>query len=156
MPVFLQRSCEKALKLVIQRVTEASVSVDGTVTGKIGLGFVVLLGVGNDDTEDTARKMADKLVKLRIFSDQSGKTNLSLKDVDGEILVISQFTLYADCKKNRPSFLHAGNPELAERLYQIFLDQLRLQIKSVQQGVFGAHMQVSLCNDGPFTVLLET
>ncbi len=143
------------MKLVIQRVTEGSVSVEGNVVGQIGLGYVVFLGVGAQDTEETARKLADKLVKIRIFADADGKTNLSLKDVDGEVLVISQFTLYADCKKNRPSFCHAGNPELAEQLYEIFLEQLRPQVRSVQHGIFGADMKVSLCNDGPFTVLLE-
>ena len=143
------------MKLVVQRVTEASVSVDGSVIGKIGLGYVVFLGVGAQDTEDVARKLADKLVKIRIFADADGKTNLSLKDGGGAVLVISQFTLYADCRKNRPSFCHAGNPELAEQLYEIFLSQLRMQIPSVEHGIFGADMKVSLCNDGPFTVLLE-
>ena len=143
------------MKLVVQRVTEASVSVDGSVIGKIGLGYVVFLGVGAQDTEDIARKLADKLVKIRIFADADGKTNLSLKDVGGAVLVISQFTLYADCRKNRPSFCHAGNPALAEQLYEIFLSQLRTQISSVEHGIFGADMKVSLCNDGPFTVLLE-
>lgn len=143
------------MKLVVQRVTEASVSVDGAIVGKIGLGYVVFLGVGAQDTEDIARKLADKLVKIRIFADADGKTNLSLKDVGGAVLVISQFTLYADCRKNRPSFCHAGNPELAEQLYEIFLAQLRTQISSVEHGIFGADMKVSLCNDGPFTVLLE-
>jgi len=143
------------MRLVIQRVTEASVAVEQDIIGKIGLGYVVLLGVGEHDTEETARKLADKLVKIRIFSDTDGKTNLSLKDVDGEVLVISQFTLYADCKKNRPSFCHAGNPELAEHLYEVFMEQLRPQVKTVQHGIFGADMQVRLCNDGPFTVQLE-
>ena len=143
------------MKLVVQRVTEASVSVEQTIVGKIGNGYLVLLGVGAQDTEEVTRKLADKLIKIRIFADADGKTNLSIKDVDGEILVISQFTLYADCKKNRPSFCHAANPELAEYLYQVFIEQLRKQIPSVQQGIFGADMQVCLCNDGPFTVLLE-
>ncbi|MDE5563517.1 MAG: D-tyrosyl-tRNA(Tyr) deacylase [Oscillospiraceae bacterium] len=143
------------MKLVIQRVTEGSVTVDGSIIGEIGLGYVVLLGVGENDTEDTARRLADKLVKIRIFSDADGKTNLSIKDVDGEVLVISQFTLYADCKKNRPSFCHAGAPALAEHLYEVFMEQLRLQVKHVAHGQFGADMQVRLCNDGPFTVLLE-
>ncbi|MBR1555826.1 MAG: D-tyrosyl-tRNA(Tyr) deacylase [Oscillospiraceae bacterium] len=143
------------MKLVVQRVTEGAVSVDGNTVGQIGLGYVVFLGVGEQDTEETARKLADKLIKIRIFADADGKTNLSVKDVDGGILVISQFTLYADCRKNRPSFCHAGNPELAEHLYEVFLSQLRTQIASVQHGIFGADMKVSLCNDGPFTVLLE-
>lgn len=143
------------MKLVIQRVTEASVTVENSIVGEIGKGYLVLLGVGEEDTEDTAKKLADKLVKLRIFSDEDGKTNLSLGDVDGEVLVISQFTLYADCKKNRPSFCHAGKPELANRLYEYFMECLRPQVKRVAHGEFGAEMQVRLCNDGPFTVLLE-
>lgn len=143
------------MKLVIQRVTQASVTVDNQTVGQIGKGYMVLLGVGQDDTGETARRLADKLVKLRIFSDADGKTNLSLADVDGAVLVISQFTLYADCKKNRPSFTHAGAPDLAEHLYEVFMEQLRTQVRDVQHGIFGAMMQVSLCNDGPFTVILE-
>ncbi|MBE6850871.1 MAG: D-tyrosyl-tRNA(Tyr) deacylase [Ruminococcus sp.] len=143
------------MKLVIQRVTEASVTVENEIVGEIGKGYLVLLGVGEEDTEETAKKLADKLVKLRIFSDENGKTNLSVKDVEGEVLVISQFTLYADCKKNRPSFCHAGNPTLAEHLYEYFMECLRPQVKRVAHGIFGAEMQVRLCNDGPFTVLLE-
>lgn len=143
------------MKLVVQRVTEGSVSVAGEMVGEIGKGYVVLLGVGEGDTEETARRLADKLVKVRIFSDADGKTNLSIKDVDGEVLVISQFTLYADCKKNRPSFCHAGAPDLAERLYEVFMEQLRPQVRKVAHGIFGAEMQVRLCNDGPFTILLE-
>ncbi len=143
------------MKLVVQRVTEASVAVEEQIVGQIGRGYLVLLGVGEEDTEQTARQLADKLVKLRIFSDENDKTNLSIRDVDGEVLVISQFTLYADCKKNRPSFCHAGKPTLAEHLYEVFMEQLRPQVRNVEHGVFGAMMQVRLCNDGPFTVLLE-
>lgn len=143
------------MKLVIQRVTEASVTVNHNIIGQIQTGYVVLLGVGEHDTEETAKKLADKLIKLRIFPDADGKTNLALRDVDGEVLVISQFTLYADCKSNRPGFKHAGNPELAENLYEYFIQQLRPHVKSVQHGIFGADMQVRLCNDGPFTILLE-
>lgn len=143
------------MKLVIQRVTEASVTVEQEIVGQIGLGYLVLLGVGEEDTEETAKKLAEKLLKLRIFSDENGKTNLSLGDVNGEILVISQFTLYADCKKNRPSFCHAGKPELADRLYEYFMECLRAQGVRVAHGIFGAEMQVRLCNDGPFTILLE-
>ena len=143
------------MRLVVQRVTQASVSVEEQIVGKIGEGYVVLLGVGESDTEETARRLADKLVKLRIFADEEGRTNRSICDVDGEVLVISQFTLYADCKKNRPSFCHAGNPMLAEHLYEVFMEQLRPQVKHVEHGVFGAYMQLSLCNDGPFTILLE-
>lgn len=143
------------MKLVVQRVTEASVTVENQTVGKIGKGYLVLLGVGENDTEATAKQLADKLVKLRIFSDENDKTNLSINDVEGEVLVISQFTLYADCKKNRPSFCHAGKPDLAEHLYEYFMDCLRPQVKNVEHGIFGAMMQVSLCNDGPFTVILE-
>ncbi len=143
------------MKLVVQRVTEASVTVENQTVGKIGKGYLVLLGVGEHDTEATAKQLADKLVKLRIFSDENDKTNLSINDVEGEVLVISQFTLYADCKKNRPSFCHAGKPDLAEHLYEYFMDCLRPQVKNVEHGIFGAMMQVSLCNDGPFTVILE-
>ena len=143
------------MKLVVQRVTEASVTVEEKLVGKIGKGYLVLLGVGENDTEATAKQLADKLVKLRIFSDENDKTNLSINDVGGEVLVISQFTLYADCKKNRPSFCHAGKPDLAEHLYEYFMDCLRPQVKNVEHGIFGAMMQVSLCNDGPFTVILE-
>ncbi len=143
------------MKLVIQRVTEGSVTVEGETIGQIGKGYVVLLGVGQEDTEETARRLADKLVKLRIFSDADGKTNLSLADVDGEVLVISQFTLYADCKKNRPGFTKAAPAALAEHLYEVFMEQLRPQVRRVAHGSFGANMQVALCNDGPFTILLE-
>ena len=143
------------MKLVVQRVTEASVTVEEKLVGKIGKVYLVLLGVGENDTEATAKQLADKLVKLRIFSDENDKTNLSINDVGGEVLVISQFTLYADCKKNRPSFCHAGKPDLAEHLYEYFMDCLRPQVKNVEHGIFGAMMQVSLCNDGPFTVILE-
>lgn len=143
------------MKLVVQRVTEGSVSVDGRVIGEIGQGYVVLLGVGREDTEETAHKLADKLVKLRIFADENGKTNLSVKDVDGEILVISQFTLYADCRSNRPGFTNAGAPDVANHLYEVFMERLRGQVRRVAHGEFGADMQVRLCNDGPFTVILE-
>lgn len=143
------------MKLVIQRVTEGSVTVGQQIIGQIGRGYVILLGVGQDDTEETAQKLADKVVKLRIFSDGNGKTNLSLSDVDGEVLVISQFTLYADCQKNRPGFSHAGAPDLAEHLYEIFLERLSPQVRHVAHGSFGADMQVRLCNDGPFTIILE-
>lgn len=143
------------MKLVVQRVTQASVCVEGSTVGSIGKGYLVLAGIGREDTPEVVQRLADKLVRLRIFADENGKTNLSLHDVDGEVLVISQFTLYADCKKNRPGFTHAAPPELARELYVHFLDALRPQVKRVECGVFGADMQVSLCNDGPFTVILE-
>ena len=144
------------MKVVLQRVSGASVAVGGEVVGSIGRGYVALLGVGENDTKERADKMAEKIKKLRIFPDENGKTNLSIEDIDGEILVISQFTLYADCKKgNRPSFTGAGNPELAEELYEYFIKISEKMFRKVGRGVFGASMQVSLVNDGPFTVLLE-
>lgn len=144
------------MKFVIQRVTEASVKVDGKYTGKIKKGYLVLIGVGHGDTKEDADKYMKKMINLRIFEDENGKTNLSLKDVDGELLLVSQFTLYANCKKgNRPSFTEAGKPELAEELYEYIVEECKKEIDVVQTGVFGAHMEVSLINDGPFTVVLE-
>ena len=144
------------MKAVLQRVSGASVSVGGEITGSIGRGYVVLLGVGEGDTKKHADKMADKIQKLRIFPDENGKTNLSIEDIDGEILIISQFTLYADCQKgNRPSFTNAGGPELAEELYEYFIKISEGKFRKAGRGVFGAGMQVSLVNDGPFTVILE-
>ena len=145
------------MKLVIQRVQEASVSVDQEVVGKIGHGFMVLLGVSQNDTEEIADKMFQKLLKLRIFEDENGKTNLDIKSVNGELLIISQFTLYADCRHgNRPSFIGAGTPDQANALYEYFLSQCRKEIPVVEQGIFGAHMMVSLINDGPFTIVLDS
>ena len=145
------------MKLVIQRVQEASVSVDQEVVGKIGHGFMVLLGVSQTDTEEIAAKMFQKLLKLRIFEDENGKTNLDIKSVNGELLIISQFTLYADCRHgNRPSFIGAGTPDQANALYEYFLSQCRKEIPVVEQGIFGAHMMVSLINDGPFTIVLDS
>ncbi len=144
------------MKFVVQRVSEASVSIDGRITGKIGQGFLVLIGVADGDTKETADKYLKKLIGLRIFQDENGKTNLSLADVEGELLLVSQFTLYADCKKgNRPSFFKAGDPALAEELYLYLIEQAKKQVKVVQTGEFGADMKVSLCNDGPFTIILE-
>ncbi len=142
------------MKLVIQRVTEASVSVDGELKGEIGKGLMVLLGVGKEDTGETVRKYADKLLKLRIFEDENGKTNLSLADVGGELLIVSQFTLYADCRSNRPGFSGAGAPELARQLYDEFLAYCEGKAAKVAGGVFGADMKVALVNDGPFTIVL--
>ena len=145
------------MKLVIQRVQEASVSVDQEVVGKIGHGFMVLLGVSQTDTEEIADKMFQKLLKLRIFEDENGKTNLDIKSVNVELLIISQFTLYADCRHgNRPSFIGAGTPDQANALYEYFLSQCRKEIPVVEQGIFGAHMMVSLINDGPFTIVLDS
>ena len=145
------------MKLVIKRVQEASVSVDQKVVGKIGHGFMVLLGISQTDTEEIADKMFQKLLKLRIFEDENGKTNLDIKSVNGELLIISQFTLYADCRHgNRPSFIGAGTPDQANALYEYFLSQCRKEIPVVEQGIFGAHMMVSLINDGPFTIVLDS
>lgn len=144
------------MRAVLQRVTRASVTVDGEVLGKIGKGFMILLGVENSDTEEITDKMADKICKLRIFEDENGKTNKSLADVDGQLLMVSQFTLYANCKKgNRPSFTEAGEPHRAEELYEYMVAKAREQVPVVETGVFGAEMEVSLVNDGPFTVILE-
>lgn len=144
------------MKLVIQRVSQASVSVDNAVIGQIGKGYMVLIGVGADDTKELADKYIRKMLGLRIFEDENGKTNLSLKDVDGSLLLISQFTLYANCRKgNRPSFVEAGNPVLAEELYEYMIAKCREEVSDVQTGSFGAHMVVSLVNDGPFTIVLD-
>ena len=145
------------MKFVIQRVTEASVTIDGRVSGQIGKGFLVFIGVGQEDTKEIADKFIKKLIGLRIFDDEEGKTNLALTDVDGELLLISQFTLYADCKKgNRPSFVKAGAPDMAFKLYHYIIEQCSLMGYKVQQGEFGADMKVSLLNDGPFTILLDS
>lgn len=145
------------MRLVIQRAKNAKVTVEGLVTGRIDNGFVVFIGVSNTDTEEIADKMIKKLVSLRIFEDENGKTNLSIKDVDGELLLISQFTLYADCRKgNRPSFIYAGKPELASRLYDYFCDKCETEVKKVGRGIFGADMKVELMNDGPFTIVLDS
>lgn len=144
------------MRAVLQRVAKASVEVDGQIIGQIGKGFLILLGVSQEDTEAAADKMADKICKLRIFEDENGKTNLSLADVGGELLVVSQFTLYADCHKgNRPSFAKAGAPQEANRLYEYFMERCRLYADKVEHGSFGAHMKVELLNDGPFTLMLE-
>lgn len=145
------------MRAVIQRVSEASVTVDGQVVGAIGQGLLVLLGVGHDDSEQTAEKLWSKLARLRIFEDEAGKTNLSLADVGGQLLVVSQFTLYASCKKgNRPSFTDAAAPDEAERLYEHFVSLARRDVPRVDTGVFGAMMDVSLVNRGPFTLCLDT
>ena len=144
------------MRIVIQRVSEAQVVVEERITGSIGKGFLILLGVGSEDTKEIADKYIDKILKLRIFEDENGKTNLSLQDVGGEILVVSQFTLYADCKKgNRPAFINAGNPAMAQELYEYFLSRVKISLGCVQAGEFGADMKVSLINDGPFTIVLD-
>ena len=145
------------MKLVIQRVTHAQVSIGGNVVGKIGKGYLVLLGAGEGDCKEIAEKMFDKMIKLRIFPDENGKTNLSIGQVKGELLIVSQFTLYANCKKgNRPSFVDACNPKEAEELYEYFLELARERYGSCEHGEFGADMQISLCNDGPFTIVLDS
>ena len=145
------------MKFVIQRVTESSVSVDGKVIGQIGKGFMVLIGVAESDTEEIADKLIHKLIGLRIFEDENGKTNLSLADVNGELLLISQFTLYANCKKgNRPSFVDAGNPDKANALYEYNISKCKEQVDIVETGSFGADMKISLINDGPFTIILDS
>ena len=144
------------MKLVIQRVSEASVAIDGETKGQIGRGFMVLIGVGQEDTKETADKYIKKMIALRIFEDENGKTNLSLKDVAGQLLLISQFTLYANCKKgNRPSFIEAGAPDQAEALYEYIVEECKKAVPIVETGEFGADMKVSLTNDGPFTVILD-
>ena len=145
------------MRALIQRVAHASVTVGGRVVGEIGKGFLVLLGVTETDTDAEVTMLTDKLLKLRLFSDADDKTNCSIQDVNGALLVISQFTLCADCRKGtRPSFSHAAKPDEANRLYELFLAQCRAVVPHVDCGVFGAHMDVDLRNDGPFTVMLDT
>lgn len=145
------------MKFVIQRVEKASVSVEEKLVGSIKNGFVMFVGVCDSDSCEIADKMVNKMLRLRIFSDENGKTNLDLKSVNGELLIISQFTLYADCKKgNRPSFTKAGKPEFANELYEYILKKCSEEIPNVAHGIFGAHMEVSLINDGPFTIILDS
>lgn len=145
------------MRFVVQRVSRASVTADGKVTGSIGKGFLVLIGICSADSEEIADKMVKKLCGLRIFEDDQGKTNLSLADVGGELLMISQFTLYADCHKgNRPSFINAARPEQAEPLYEHILEEAGTYVPSVKRGIFGADMKVELLNDGPFTVIMDS
>ena len=145
------------MRFVIQRVQHAEVKVDGESTGKIDKGFLVLIGVAETDTKEIADKMIKKLLGLRIFEDAQGKTNLDLHAVNGELLLVSQFTLYADCRKgNRPSFIKAGNPELANNLYKYIISKCRESIPKVEKGIFGTDMKVTLLNDGPFTILLDS
>jgi D-tyrosyl-tRNA(Tyr) deacylase len=144
------------MKLVIQRVSEAKVEVDNKIVGEIGKGFLVLFGAGQGDAKEQADFLAEKLCNLRVFEDENNKMNLSIKDIDGELLVVSQFTLYADCKKgNRPSFIDAAKPEEANELYEYFMDRCKKLVKNVEKGIFGADMKVSLLNDGPVTIILE-
>jgi D-tyrosyl-tRNA(Tyr) deacylase len=145
------------MRFLIQRVTHASCTVDSCIIGQIETGFLVLIGISNEDTVEVADKMVKKLLGLRIFEDAQGKTNLSLKDVNGGLLLISQFTLYADCKKgNRPSFIGAGKPDFAKKMYEHIVASCKNQLPEVAQGIFGADMKISLLNDGPFTILLDS
>ncbi|MDO5042195.1 MAG: D-aminoacyl-tRNA deacylase [Slackia sp.] len=145
------------MRALIQRVTRAQVSIEGNVVSSIGKGYAILLGVGANDTEEQADKLWSKISKMRIFEDENGKTNVSLADVAGEVLVVSQFTLYANCKRgNRPSFTEAGAPDEANRLYEYFVELARKDVEHVGTGSFGAMMQVELVNDGPFTIWLDT
>lgn len=145
------------MRFVIQRVTEASVTIDGEISGKIGKGYLVLIGVADTDTKEIVDKMIRKMIGLRIFEDEQGKTNLSLADVDGGLLLVSQFTLYANCKRgNRPSFIEAGKPDMANEMYEYIIEKCRESVEEVQTGEFGADMKVQLLNDGPFTILLDS
>ena len=145
------------MRFVIQRVTEASVTIDGEISGKIGKGYLVLIGVADTDTKEIADKMIRKMIGLRIFEDEQGKTNLSLADVDGGLLLVSQFTLYANCKRgNRRSFIEAGKPDMANEMYEYIIEKCRESVDEVQTGEFGADMKVQLLNDGPFTILLDS
>ncbi len=144
------------MKLVVQRVKNSKVTVDNKIIGKIEKGFLVLLGVTHTDTKETADFLVKKLCNLRVFTDENDKMNLSIKDIDGELLIVSQFTLYADCKKgNRPSFVDSAKPEVAEELYKYFVEQCQKEVKNVETGIFGAHMEVELLNSGPVTIILE-
>lgn len=145
------------MKFVVQRVKSAKVTVDGNITGQIEKGYLVLIGISQTDNRQIADKMLKKLIGLRIFEDQDGKTNLDIKSVAGEVLMVSQFTLYADCKKgNRPSFIRAGAPDKAQELYEYLLEECKKEIPKTECGIFGADMKVSLINDGPFTIILDS
>lgn len=145
------------MKFVVQRVLSAKVSVDDNVVGKIGQGYLVFIGICSTDTEQIADKMVKKLIDLRIFEDSEGKTNLNLQSVAGSLLLVSQFTLYADCKKgNRPSFIRAGAPDMANALYEYIIDACKNVVPIVEQGIFGADMKIELLNDGPFTIILDS
>lgn len=145
------------MRFLIQRVNNAQVSIEQNIVGSIETGLLVFVGICEKDTKEIADKMIKKLIGLRIFEDENGKTNLDLKAVDGNLLIISQFTLYADCKKgNRPSFIRAGSPQMANELYEYILKKCKEQFPNIQQGEFGADMKVSLINDGPFTILLDS
>ena len=144
------------MKLVIQRVANAQVEVDKKIVGKINKGYLVLFGVKEGDTIDQADALAEKLCKLRIFEDENEKMNLSINDVEGELLIVSQFTLYANCEKgNRPSFVEAMEPKKANEMYEYFIERCKEKVKKVERGIFGADMKVTLLNDGPVAIILE-
>ena len=144
------------MRVVVQRVINASVEVNGQICGSIKKGLLVFIGIGDGDSENDCKRLADKIINLRIFSDENDKINLSLKDVNGELLIVSQFTLYADCKKgNRPNFTQAAKPDIANALYEFFVDYCKNLVPVVETGIFGADMKVKLLNDGPFTIVLE-
>lgn len=144
------------MKLLVQRVSSAKVDVDSKTVGKINKGFLVLFGVTHTDTKEIADYLVKKLCNLRVFKDENSKMNLSIKDVDGELLIVSQFTLYADCQHgNRPSFVNSAKPDMANELYEYFVERCRKEVKNVETGIFGADMKVSLLNDGPVTIMLE-
>lgn len=145
------------MKFVIQRVSQAEVVVEEQSVGKIDQGLMVLVSICNSDTKEIADKLINKLIHLRIFEDENGKSNLSVRDIHGNLLIISQFTLYADCRKgNRPSYINAGNPDLANELYEYIIAQCQKEFPNVQHGIFGAYMKVSLLNDGPFTIIFDS
>lgn len=145
------------MKFVIQRVIQAEVVVEEQSVGKIDQGLMVLVSICNSDTKEIADKLINKLIHLRIFEDENGKSNLSVQDIHGNLLIISQFTLYADCRKgNRPSYTNAGNPDLANELYEYIIAQCQKEFPNVQHGIFGAYMKVSLLNDGPFTIIFDS
>ena len=145
------------MKFVVQRVTHGKVTVDGKVTGEIGNGFLVLIGISKDDTKEIADKMIKKLIGLRIFSDENDKINLSLDSIGGELLLVSLFTLYADCKKgNRPSFIEAAGPQMANEMYEYIISECRKIVPKVETGIFGADMKVEMLNDGPFTIIMDS
>lgn len=145
------------MKFVIQRVSQAEVVVEEQSVGKIDQGLMVLVSICNSDTKEIADKLINKLIHLRIFEDENGKSNLSVQDIHGNLLIISQFTLYADCRKgNRPSYTNAGNPDLANELYEYIIAQCQKEFPNVQHGIFGAYMKISLLNDGPFTIIFDS
>lgn len=144
------------MKLLVQRVSSAQVDVDSKTVGKINKGFLVLIGVTHTDTREIADYLVKKLCNLRVFKDENSKMNLSIKDVDGELLIVSQFTLYADCQHgNRPSFVNSAKPDMANELYKYFVEKCKREVEKVETGIFGADMKVSLLNDGPVTIMLE-